>query len=84
MKLKPKQYMLCDEKDYLRKYGVIAQDVKEVIPELVYTDTEYIANIFSKAVFKKEKINDIIIEEGDDTISPPKKPKIKEIFKYTI
>jgi hypothetical protein len=84
MKLKPKQYMLCDEKDYLRKYGIIAQDVKEVIPELVYTDTEYIANIFSKAIFKKEKIDEIIIELGDDTISPPKKPKIKEIFNYTI
>jgi hypothetical protein len=47
MLIKPKEYYLCDEKDYLKKYGIIAQDVKEVLPEFVYTDTDYIANIYS-------------------------------------
>jgi hypothetical protein len=47
MLIKPKEYYLCDEKDYLKKYGIIAQDIKEVLPEFVYTDTDYIANIYS-------------------------------------
>jgi len=54
MTLKPKEYYLCDDKDYLKKYGIIAQDVKEVIPELVYTDTDYIANIYSKCNYSYE------------------------------
>jgi len=55
--LQPKEYMLCDEKDYLKKYGIIAQDVKEVLPEFVYTDEDYIANIYSKCIYIKELIN---------------------------
>jgi hypothetical protein len=54
MTLKPKEYYLCDDKDYLKKYGIIAQDVKEVIPELVYTDNDYIANIYSKCNYSYE------------------------------
>jgi Chaperone of endosialidase len=54
MTLKPKEYYLCDDKDYLKKYGIIAQDVKQVIPELVYTDTDYIANIYSKCNYSYE------------------------------
>ena len=57
MLLKPKEYYLCDEKDYLKKYGIIAQDVKEVLPEFVYTDEDYIADIFSSAIYFEE--NDI-------------------------
>jgi len=47
MLLKPKEYFLCDDKDYFKKYGIIAQDVSNIIPELVYKDSDYIANIYS-------------------------------------
>jgi len=55
MLLKPKQYMLCDEKDYLKKYGIIAQDVKqeENLNHLVYIDKDYIADIYCKATFNE-------------------------------
>ena len=47
MKLKPKQYKLCDDKDYLLKFGFIAQQVQaeEELSEFVNNDEEYIANI---------------------------------------
>ena len=51
MKLKPKEYYLCDDRDYNKKYGVIAQDVEIDFPELIFTDTEYIANIYSYATY---------------------------------
>ena len=51
MKLKPKEYYLCDDKDYNKKFGVIAQDVEIDFPELIHTDTEYIANINSYATY---------------------------------
>jgi hypothetical protein len=51
MLLKPKEYYLCDDKDYNKKIGIIAQDVEIDFPELVYTDTEYIANIYSYATY---------------------------------
>jgi hypothetical protein len=51
MLLKPKEYYLCDDKDYNKKFGIIAQDVEIDFPELIYTDTEYIANIYSYAVY---------------------------------
>ncbi len=75
MALKPKEYYLCDDKDYIRKYGVIAQEVEsnQELNHLVYTDTDYIANIYSKGVYISEnKIihcdNPIInkIEVGDE------------------
>jgi len=61
MLLKPKEYYLCDEKDYHKKYGIIAQDVYE-IPELnhlVYKDNDYIANIYSSGSY--ENIDNIFI-----------------------
>ena len=51
MKIKPKEYYLCDGKDYNKKLGIIAQDVETDFPELIYTDTEYIANIISYAKY---------------------------------
>ena len=41
MLLKPKQYNLCDDKDYLLKYGLIAQEVEKVLPDFVVNDEEY-------------------------------------------
>ena len=56
MLLKPKEYYLCDEKDYLKKYGIIAQEVNENIDlnHLVYNDEDYIANIYLYASYVKE------------------------------
>lgn len=51
MLLKPKEYYLCDDKDYNKKFGIIAQDVEIDFPELIYTDNEYIANIYSYATY---------------------------------
>jgi len=55
MLLKPKQYMLCDEKDYLKKYGIIAQDVnkQDELNHLVYIDNDYISDIYCKASFNE-------------------------------
>jgi hypothetical protein len=56
MLLKPKEYYLCDEKDYLKKYGIIAQEVNnnQDLNHLVYNDEDYIANIYIYASFIRE------------------------------
>ena len=56
MLLKPKEYYLCDEKDYLKKYGIIAQDVNNNpdLNHLVYNDEDYIANIYLYASYINE------------------------------
>ena len=69
MTLKPKEYYLCDEKDYNKKFGIIAQDVEQVLPELVHTNTEtdnadYIANVYCEALSVS---NDIITMDKDIT-----------------
>ena len=53
MSLNPVSYYLCDEKDYLNKYGIIAQEVESNsnLRHLVYTDNDYIANIYSLASY---------------------------------
>ena len=51
MELKPKEYYLCDDKDYNKKFGIIAQDVEKVFPELIHTENNYIANIYSYATY---------------------------------
>jgi len=56
MLLKPKEYYLCDEKDYLKKYGIIAQDINnnQDLNHLVYNDEDYIANIYLYASYINE------------------------------
>ena len=51
IKLKPKEYYLCDEKDYNKKFGIIAQDVEKIFPELIHKSNDYIANIYSYAKY---------------------------------
>jgi hypothetical protein len=68
MLLEPKEYMLCDDKNYLKKYGIIAQDVKQTLPEFVYTDEDYIANIYTNAIYIEELINDNYIYKLQTTI----------------
>jgi len=53
MLINPKEYCLCDDKDYHKKYGIVAQDIYQ-IPELnhlVYKDDDYIANIYSSGSY---------------------------------
>ena len=56
MKLKPKQYKLCDDQDYLLKYELIAQQVQaeEELSEFVINDEEYIANIYCNGIYNKK------------------------------
>ena len=63
MELKPKEYFLCDEKDYNKKFGIIAQDVEKVFPELIHTEKDYVANIYSYAKYE----NGIITLDKDIT-----------------
>jgi hypothetical protein len=53
MLLNPKEYFLCDEKDYHKKYGIIAQDVSKnpELSHLVHKDTDFIANIYSSGSY---------------------------------
>ena len=94
MKIKPKEYYLCEDKDYIKKYGIIAQDInkEDDLKHLIYEDEEYISNIYSKATFTKAKIGEIpaIIdpninyEISSNNPTPPPKPQPTEIFKYTL
>ena len=62
MLINPKEYYLCDDKDYHKKYGIIAQDIYQ-IPELnhlVYKDEDYIANVYSFAFYYNSNENYII------------------------
>jgi hypothetical protein len=56
MSLKPKEYYLCDDKDYNKKFGIIAQDVEQIFPEFIHTENNYIANIFSYATYEDKII----------------------------
>jgi len=53
MLLNPKEYFLCDDKDYHKKYGIIAQDVSQIpeLSHLVHKDTDFIANIYSSGSY---------------------------------
>jgi len=93
--LKPKEYCLCSDKDYVRKYGIIAQDVnkEECLKHLIFTDKEYIANLLTNVKFIKEKIGEeeVILEhpeekyiKSEDNPTPYPRQKPKEIFKYTL
>ena len=93
--IKPKEYYLCSDKDYNKKYGIIAQDIikEESLKHLIYTDKEYIANLLTNAKFIKEKIGEeeVVLEypeekyiKTEENPTPYQRPKPKEIFKYTI
>ena len=71
MKLQPKQYYICDEKDYLKNYGLIAHDVEQEMSEFIYNDEEYIANIYSNAIYNNKIITfskniNLLINIGDE------------------
>ena len=55
-KLKPKEFILLDDKDEIFKFGLISQQVKEVFPQLVSNDNNYIANIFIMGTYDNKII----------------------------
>jgi hypothetical protein len=52
--LKPKKYIRLEEKEEIFEYGLIAQDVEKVIPEIVYTECNYIPNIYDYCEYDNE------------------------------
>ena len=71
MLLQPKEYYICDEKDYIKKYGIIAQNTKENFPDFIYKDEDYIANIYDTANYYEINNNYILVftkENHDITI----------------
>jgi len=79
-KLEPKNFNLLDDKDKVNLYGFIAQDVEQTLPQLVRTEANYIANIYSNANYD----NDTKIITITKDISALLKPndKIKIILDY--
>jgi hypothetical protein len=74
-KLEPKQYKLIDENKYT--YGLIAQDVKDIIPEAVMMKQDYIPNINQYLKFEKLQDNKIIIQLDNHDIQIGDKIKLK-------
>jgi len=71
MLLQPKEYYICDEKDYIKKYGIIAQNTKEYFPDFIYKDEDYIANIYDIANYYEINNNNLLVftkEHHDITI----------------
>ena len=54
--LNPKTYNKLDDKDKFKQFGFIAQDVEKVIPEIVNTESEYIANVYSDGTYNNKII----------------------------
>jgi hypothetical protein len=65
LSLQPKEYYLCDDKDYLKKYGLIAQDISNnpTLNHLVYNDIDFIANIYSNGTYFNNNNSIIIISD---------------------
>ena len=59
-KIEPKRYKLIDENKY--SYGLIAQDVKNVIPDAIKLKREFIPNVNQILSFKKLDENRIVID----------------------
>jgi hypothetical protein len=50
-KLEPKNFNLLDDKDKVNLYGFIAQDVEQILPQLVRTEPNYIPNVYEYAIY---------------------------------
>ena len=77
-KLEPKNFNLLDDKDKVNLYGFIAQDVEKTLPQLVRTEPNYIANIYSNANYN----NDTKIITIDKDITLKVGDKLKIILDY--
>ena len=66
MKLKPKQFNILNDKEKKFQYGFISQDIEKIIPEIIYNENHYIANIYDygnhkdKIITMKKNINGLV------------------------
>ena len=71
MKLKPKKFNILNDKDKRYQYGFISQDIEPEIPDIIYNENHYIANIYDygnindKIITMKKNINGLI-DVGDE------------------
>jgi hypothetical protein len=68
-KLKPKSFDVIDDKDVRFQYGFIAQDIEEIpeLKKLVFTQTDYIANVNTYGTCRKLGEDNIITANDDLT-----------------
>ena len=52
--LEPKKYIKLVDRDEIKEYGFIAQDIQKIIPEVVYNEPYYIADIYEDCEFDNE------------------------------
>ena len=83
--LEPKQYNLLKNNKIINQYGFIAQDVKEIMPELVETSKNCIADIYDYAdyssnVLKFNKDVDLNIGDKIKIILGDKNENLKNIL----
>jgi len=55
--LEPKKYIKLVDRDEIKEYGLIAQDVKNVIPEIVYNEPYYSPDIYEDCEYNNETKN---------------------------
>ena len=72
--LEPKRYKLINKKKH--SYGLIAQDVKKIIPEAVTYQTEFIPNVNKMIEFKRLDNHKITIDLSDFDIHVGDKIKL--------
>ena len=61
--LKPKKYKRLENHDEIEEYGLIAQDVEKVIPDIVFHEPNFIPNIYDYCVY--DNITKILISKID-------------------
>jgi hypothetical protein len=66
MKLQPKKFNVLNDKEKMYQYGFISQDIEQEIPNIIYNENHYIANIYdygninNKIVTMNKNINGLI------------------------
>lgn len=66
LSLKPKEFNILNDKEKKFQYGFISQDIEKEIPEIIYNENHYIANIYEygnhndKIITMKKNINGLI------------------------
>ena len=66
LSLNPKQFNILNDKEKKFQYGFISQDIEKIIPEIIYNENHYIANIYDygnhkdKIITMKKNINGLV------------------------
>ena len=66
MKLQPKKFNVLNDKNKKFQYGFISQDIEKEMPEIIYKENHYIANVYEygnhkdKIITMKKNINGLI------------------------